>query len=157
MRTELPIESNLLAALLKRGEEQRREQEVLPSGAIVRLVRLGLGMTQRQLAKRAGMPHSTIVRIEKGDVRPNEDTLRKIFAAMECDLAFIPVPRFESIEMLLRKRAKRIAEKRVQYLEGTMALEQQKPDKKWRDLLVESEIKELMKSPSILWDEDDMV
>ncbi len=157
MKKELPIESRVLASLLKRGEQQRRDQEAFSPGALVRLIRLGLSMTQRQLAKRAGMPQSTVARIEKGNIRPNEDTLRRIFAAMECDLAFIPMPRFESVEMLLRKRARRIAEKRVQYLEGTMALEQQKPEKKWRDRLLESEIEELMKSPSVLWDEDDMV
>lgn len=154
MKTELPIEAKLLAALLIKGKQVRADQEVIAPNALVRLVRRGLGMTQRQLAKRAEVPHSTIARIEKGVIRPNEDTLRKIFDAMECDIAFIPMPRFQSVESLLRKKAERIAEKRVQYLEGTMALEQQKPEKKWRERLLENEIAELLKSPSLLWEED---
>jgi transcriptional regulator with XRE-family HTH domain len=157
MKKVLSIESQLVSSLLKKGDELRREQELLSVSALISLLRLGLGMSQRQLAKRANMPHSTISRIEKGTIHPNEDTLRKIFAAMECDLAFIPIPHFKNVEALLRRRAERIAEKRLLYLEGTMALEKQKPEKKWRERLLENEIEELLKTPSLLWDEDDPV
>jgi transcriptional regulator with XRE-family HTH domain len=154
MKITLPIETKLLESLLEKGEEIRKDQEILPLGSLVRMVRVGLGMTQRQLAMHAKVPHSTISRIEKGVIRPNEETLRKIFAAMECDIALIPVPRFKSVESLLRSKAKKIAEKRLQYLEGTMALEQQRPEKKWRERLLESEIEAILKFPSQLWEED---
>jgi len=154
MKAKLPIEEKLLISLLEKGKAIGANQEILSSGALVRLLRLGLGMTQRQLAKHASVPHSTISRIEKGRIRPNEETLRKIFAAMECDVAFIPVPRFKSVDALLRERAKKIAEKRLRYLEGTMALEQQQPEKIWRKRLLENEIELILQSPSQLWDED---
>lgn len=144
----------MLASLLKKGEKIRADQEILSPGALVRLVRLGLVMTQRQLGGRAKIPHSTVSRIEKGVIRPNEETMRRIFAAMECDIAFIPIPRFDSIESFFREKAKKLAEKRVRYIEGTMALEQQRPEKKWRERLIESEIESILKSPSQLWDED---
>ncbi len=73
---------------------------------------------------------------------------------MECDIAYVPIPRFESIELFLREKARKIAEKRVRYVEGTMALEQQKPEKKWRDLLLENEIESILSSPGQLWDDD---
>lgn len=157
MKIELPIETKLLISLLKKGKQVEADQEVLTPGALVRLLRLGLGMTQRQLAQRARVPQSTVARIEIGSIRPNEETLRKIFSAMECGIAFVPIPHFKSVEDLLRKKATTIAEKRIQYLEGTMALELQKPDKKWRERLLASEIEELMKSPTQLWDEDDAI
>lgn len=153
MRTKLPIEEKLLDSLLEEGRK-KSHQEILSIGALVRLFRLGLGITQRQLAKRAQVPQSTIIRIESGESRPKEMTIRKIFNALECDIAFIPIPRFKDVETLLREKAKKIAEKRLQYIEGTMALEQQRPDKLWQRRLLESEIELILKSPSQLWDEN---
>lgn len=73
---------------------------------------------------------------------------------MECDIAYIPVSRFESVESLLREKAVKLAEKRVRYVEGTMALEKQRPEKKWRDQLLENEIESILSSPSQIWDKD---
>lgn len=154
MKNKPDMQSKLLASLLLKGSEVRKDQEILSSGSLIRLLRLELGMTQEQLAARAKMPRSTIVRIEKGITRPNVETLRKIFSAMECDIAYIPVPRFESIETLLREKALKLAENRIRYVEGTMALEKQRPEKKWRDQLLESEIESILNSPSQIWDED---
>lgn len=154
MSKDLPIEKKLLEALLKKGKELLENEEIMPPYALIRLLRMGLSMTQRQLAKRAQVQHSTILRIEKGDIRPNEETLRKIFGALECDLAFIPVPRFKNIDALLRKRARNIAEKRLRRLEGTMALEQQLPEETWQRRLLENEIELILKTPSKIWNED---
>jgi len=154
MSGHLPIEKELVVSLLKKGRLIKKEHEIFSSGSLVRLVRLSLGMTQRQLAKRARVPQSTISRIEKEETHPNETTLRKIFNALECDITSLPIPRFTSIEDLLALRARKLAESNLQYLEGTMALELQQPDKKWREYLLKKEIESLLENPSRLWEED---
>jgi transcriptional regulator with XRE-family HTH domain len=154
MAQKLFFEEQLAQSLIKKGKGLANDQEVISAGALILLLRQSLQMNQRQLAQRAGVPHSTISRIERGEMHPNEDTLHKIFAAMECDIAFVPVPRFKNIPALLREKAKRLAEKRLIKVEGTMALEKQRPEKKWRHKLLESEIERILQSPSQLWDED---
>ncbi len=151
---QLPIEDSIIQSLLEKGVALSKEQEALSSGSVIQLMRRYLGMTQRQLAKRAQIPQSTVARIEKGVTQPNVTSLRKIFAAMECDIAILPLPRFKNVHELLKKRAERIAKKRIKYLEGTMALEEQKPEKKWREQLLKSEIEQLLKTPSILWEDE---
>lgn len=90
MKKKLNIQSKLLASLLLKGAEVRKDQEVLSSGSLIRLLRLELGMTQEQLAARAKMPRSTIIRIEKGITRPNEETLRKFFQPWNAILPTFP-------------------------------------------------------------------
>lgn len=50
----------------------------LPSPKEIRKLRLKAGLTQRELAKRAGVSQSLIARIEKGDINPRLSTLKKI-------------------------------------------------------------------------------
>ena len=50
------------------------------------LARLERGITQAQLAKRAGLQQSAIARIESGKVNPKLDSLIKIAAALHCNL-----------------------------------------------------------------------
>lgn len=109
-----------------------------------------LSMSQRQLAKLAGIAQSTVTRIENEDIKPNQNTLRKIFSAMGCDLALLPIP-YQNLDSFLYEKAKKIAEARINYLESTTALENQKPDKKWREFALQNEIESLLKNPSELW------
>ena len=54
----------------------------LPSPEDLRQARKRLGLTQEELARRAGVSQSLIARIESGSVDPRLSTLRKIVAAM---------------------------------------------------------------------------
>jgi transcriptional regulator with XRE-family HTH domain len=49
------------------------------------------GLTQRELARLAGVPQPTVARIESGVVVPRVDTLDRLLAA--CGLALASVPR----------------------------------------------------------------
>jgi predicted transcriptional regulator len=55
----------------------------LPSPKDFKQRRLELGLTQSDLAKRAGVSQPLIARIESGDVDPRLSTLRKIFDVFE--------------------------------------------------------------------------
>lgn len=54
---------------------------------LLRHARLHAGMSQRALAARAGVPQSTVARIELGAVAPRADTLEKLLFAAGRELA----------------------------------------------------------------------
>ncbi len=55
----------------------------LPTPEDMKKARLGLGLTQHDLATRAGVSQPLIARIESGDVDPRLSTLNKIFNAFD--------------------------------------------------------------------------
>lgn len=55
----------------------------IPSGEAIRRLRKAVGLTQKELAKRAGLSQSLISRIERGDVDPRLSTVKKIMHVIE--------------------------------------------------------------------------
>lgn len=55
-------------------------------GAQLRLVRLRQGLSQRELAKRAGVTNSTISMIEKNSVSPSISSLKKVLSGIPMSL-----------------------------------------------------------------------
>jgi transcriptional regulator with XRE-family HTH domain len=53
------------------------------AGNLLRIARSRAGMSQRQLAKAAGVPQSTIARIESGARQPSLPVLARILAAVD--------------------------------------------------------------------------
>lgn len=53
---------------------------------LVRQTRSAAGLTQRRLAALAGIPQSTVARIEAGTIDPRTQTLQRVLAAMNHDL-----------------------------------------------------------------------
>jgi transcriptional regulator with XRE-family HTH domain len=58
------------------------------SADLLREARLRAGLTQRELARRAGRPQSSIVRWESGKVQPSLETLRELIRACGLELGF---------------------------------------------------------------------
>jgi len=58
------------------------ERHVLNGISLVAAWREHLGMTQAEVARRAWMKQSSVVRIERGDSRPRHATLRRLATAM---------------------------------------------------------------------------
>ena len=52
-----------------------------------------LALSQRELADRCGLPHSSVARIESGKSTPNLHTLLKIFQQLGLSLMVHPAPR----------------------------------------------------------------
>ena len=125
----------------------------MPAGALIKSIRTQLGMSQQALAKRAGVPQSTISRIEQDRQDPNVSTLQKIMRALSCDLVVAPLIQ-DSIENIKRRQARKLAEKRINYLKGTMNLENQQPDSRFIEELLKQEEDNILKGPSAqLWEE----
>jgi predicted transcriptional regulator len=55
----------------------------IPSGETIRRLRKAVGLTQKELAKRAGLSQSLISRIERSDVDPRLSTIRRIIRVIE--------------------------------------------------------------------------
>ena len=74
-----------LAVMAVMGPTARRDLEAW-AGNIVRLARAKAGVSQAQLAQLAGVPRSTVERIEAGARQPSLPTLGRLLAAVDLDL-----------------------------------------------------------------------
>jgi transcriptional regulator with XRE-family HTH domain len=71
--------------------------DVSDLGACLRALRRRADLSQRELAQRAGVPQSTVSRLESGDVsNPRLQTLKQIVEAADCVLVISPEANSES-------------------------------------------------------------
>jgi transcriptional regulator with XRE-family HTH domain len=154
MKFSSPSEKLLIEEIMQAAQKARVAARGLTIGALIKSIRLQLGMSQKALAQRAKVPQSTISRIEQEERDANLATLNKILTAISCDLVIIPLLQ-DSIEAIRRKQARKMAESQVRYLKGTMNLEDQQPDAKFIEELINQEEERLLQGPnSKLWDEN---
>ena len=66
----------------------------MDGGAALRRARLRAGLTQDEVARRAGVPQPAVARIERGRVTPRVDTLDRLLEA--CGYALVSEPRLGS-------------------------------------------------------------
>ena len=59
------------------------------AGTIVREARAGAGLSQRALARRAGLPQASVSRIERGIVAPRTDTLDRLLRVCGKDVELV--------------------------------------------------------------------
>ena len=154
MKSYSTSEKLLIEEVMQAAHKTRVAVRGLTIGALIKSIRLQLGMSQKALAKRAGVPQSTVSRIEQEERDANLSTLNKILGAISCDLVIVPVLQ-DSIDAIRRKQARKMAEKQVRYLKGTMNLEDQQPDSRFIAELIKQEEERLLQGPnSKLWDEN---
>lgn len=154
MKSFLPSEKLLIEEIMQAAQKTRVAVRGLTIGALIKSIRVQLGMSQKALAKRAGVPQSTISRIEQEERDANLSTLNKILGAISCDLVIVPLLQ-DSVDTIRRKQARKMAEKQVRYLKGTMNLEDQQPDSRFIAELIKQEEERLLQGPnSKLWDEN---
>ncbi|HEV3269533.1 MAG TPA: helix-turn-helix domain-containing protein [Candidatus Rhabdochlamydia sp.] len=153
MKPYSPSEKLLIEEIMYALQKVKIAVRNLSIGALISSIRIQLGMSQKALAKRAGIPQSTISRVEQGQSR-SLPTLNKILEAISCDLVIAPLLH-DSIDAIRRKQARKVAEKQVRYLKGTMNLEDQQPDSRFIDELIKQEEERLLQGPSAkLWEEN---
>lgn len=109
-------------------------------------------MTQKQVAKRAGLHQSHIAKIESGTSNVRVDTLNKVFNAMFCDMSVLPNPRM-NLDEVVEKRVRDKARTEVQIEMGKMRERGEKADEHTFHFLLNSVVERLnrTKSPEI-WD-----
>lgn len=148
-----PMMRRTLDEVVNLAAHAPRELGEASAFTVLKSMRQALGMTQAQLARRAGITQSHLARIELGIVDPQLGTLRKLSKALFCDLLVIPSPK-KSIESTLQERAEARARRNVARVSGTMALERQLPDD-WaiKDMVQSEKLRLLRDRPSELWEE----
>jgi transcriptional regulator with XRE-family HTH domain len=87
------------------------------SWAILREARTRAGLTQRELASRAGTSQSAIARIERGRQIPSVETLQRLLHACDFELRFEIRPRDRHDEELLEATLALTPEERIQSVE----------------------------------------
>ena len=120
----------------------------------IRLLRTYLRMTQAELARRANITQANLVAIESGKADPRVSTLRRIYEGLGCHLSVEP-RLHQPLDEILRGRARAIALQRLKKTMGTMALEEQAPDKEVFTKLLEKRTDEILHDPrERLWHQD---
>jgi transcriptional regulator with XRE-family HTH domain len=112
----------------------------------IRLLRTYLRMTQAELAKRAKITQANLAAIESGKVDPRVGTLQRIYQGLSCHLSV--EPRLQKpLEDILRGRARAVALQRLKKTMGTMALEEQAPEKEMFRKLLEKRTDDILRDP----------
>jgi transcriptional regulator with XRE-family HTH domain len=68
---------------------------------ILNMARRRAGLTQRELAKRSGIPQPSISRIERGQASPTVDTLERLLRASGQELEPVGVPAEDDVDRTL--------------------------------------------------------
>jgi transcriptional regulator with XRE-family HTH domain len=83
------------------------------AGNVLRVVRAKTGLTQRQLATKAGVPHSTIAKIESGVRQPTHPTMARILAAVDFSLSTHLIPYDDHDDVLWEQEQRRSVAERA--------------------------------------------
>ncbi|NGX39593.1 MAG: hypothetical protein KR126chlam1_00925 [Chlamydiae bacterium] len=144
-------EKLLVEEVAQIAEKAKRPSRGLSIGALIKMIRNQLGMSQKALARRAHVPQSTISRIEKGTQDTKLSTLNKVMEALSGDLVILPMLN-DSLDAIRGMQARKKAAAHIRYLKGTMSLEDQEPDPRLlEELLKQEENRLLQASGSELW------
>jgi len=97
-----------------------------PDSGWVRAIRESLGMTAAAFARRLGMSHAGVRKLESSEASDaiTLGSLRKLAEALDCELQYALVPR-TSLKNMLQSQAETVAHERMQPIAHSMALEDQ--------------------------------
>jgi transcriptional regulator with XRE-family HTH domain len=118
----------------------------------LKMIRETLGMTQDQLAKRAGFSLRHLQSFESGKIVPAFDALEKIAAALNAELKVFLIPK-KGLTEFLDEKADQKARQLVGFDQASSSLEVQTPSEEMRKERIRSMKKEILeKRRSSLWD-----
>ena len=126
----------------------------MPRGGWVRAIRGAIGMSQAQLAARAGVSRATVQKLELAEARRRItlDSLDRLAAALDCHVAVALVPRSGSLDAFREHEASAKAEALLKPTEHSMKLEGHGVSTAARQRLKQNLIESLLKgSPRKLW------
>lgn len=83
---------------------------------LLKLARIKAGVSQRELARRAGVPQTMISRIESGKQQPSLPTLSRVLAAIDLDLRIRLEAYDDHDDVLDRRMAKASPKERARLL-----------------------------------------
>lgn len=114
-----------IARALKTFEASK--QSPRPQRGWLRAMREALGLTLEMVGTKLGQSRRRIQEFEKAEVndRITLHSLRRVAAAMDCELVYAIIPKSGTITELAGRRARNQAEEDVRDVEHSMALEDQ--------------------------------
>ena len=124
-----------------------------PKEGWIRTLRKALGMSSPQLAERLEVSKSQASQIERMEIedRITLKQLRRVADALDCDLVYALVPR-QSVENMIRDRARLKAETLVRKTDVQMKLEAQQLSKEKLEEQIKFETERLVREmPRDLW------
>jgi predicted DNA-binding mobile mystery protein A len=128
---------------------------IVPENGWINAVRIALKMSLRQLAERMKITSQSINEIEKREANGTITlkSLKEAAKALDMKLVYGFIPKEESIEKMIEKRAKEIAAEIVLRTSNTMKLEDQENSKKRINQSIKNKVDEITdKMPKYLWD-----
>jgi predicted DNA-binding mobile mystery protein A len=153
------METNFKSLMLKQLDKKLADYKALnisrPAKGWIYAIRKALGMSGRQLAKRAGVTQPRINEIEKGETDHSitMKTLIQIADALDCDLVYTLVPR-TSLKEMVKKQAEKVINNQMKNTSHTMNLENQSFSQEDFSEINDNNIKSVTtKIPSWLWDD----
>jgi len=128
---------------------------VKPRGGWIQAIRIGLGMSSADLARRLNVAPSTIHRLEASENAGtiNLESLTKVADELGCDVVYALVPR-QDLELVVREQSLKVAKQKLGRTQMTMALEQQGLQVEILNKLIEQKARELAQSNK-LWKVED--
>lgn len=116
-----------------------------PAGGWARAIRESLGMSGVALAKRLGMTTAGARKLEVAEENHviTVASLRKLAAALDCELKYVLVPR-KPLDQMLQERARLVATARLRPVSNSMSLEDQSVEGDARQLQIDLLAKELI-------------
>ncbi|HUG82262.1 MAG TPA: mobile mystery protein A [Bryobacterales bacterium] len=148
--------SRLAARARARLDERFREmgpaaRYAQPVRGWVKAIREALGMSTAQLAKRLGVKQPSVVGIEQSEAKGTIElaTLRRAAEALDCTLVYALVPN-KPLEQTVRDRARLFARRRLEPVEHSMMLEDQKVTRKDAGARIDEIVRET--NPRKFWD-----
>ena len=126
-RKKLKNQRRIIEMKINLWKKLRTEKR--PPMGWLKAVRGALGINTRQLAKRCGVQHSSILRIEKNEIQDKVsiESLKKLASAMDCQLIYAIVPKkgYNSLEEIINHQTQLLANKLMKQVDHTMRLEAQ--------------------------------
>ncbi len=137
-------------AALRGALEQLRKQP--PAGGWLAAVRSALGMPMTALARRLRVTPATARAYELGEQEGTITlaTLRRVAQALDADFVYAIVPRKPLAEQI-EGRARELAQREVDPVARTMALESQHLSDEARERAIEDRTESLIRRPRALW------
>ncbi len=122
----------------------------VPREGWIRAIRTSLALTRSALAQRLGISPSSLADLEQSEAAGTItlNSLRKVAAAMECDVVYALVPR-TSLNGILEQRAGQEARSILGRVRQTMKLEAQEVEPS--DAQTSELVKKLLANPKALW------
>jgi predicted DNA-binding mobile mystery protein A len=114
-------------------------------------IREALGMSTAQLAKRLRIKQPSIIALEKSEAKGTIElaTLRRVAEALDCTVVYALVPK-KPLNSIVRGRARILARRRLEAVEHSMLLENQKVRRKNLEAGLDEFVRET--NPRLFWD-----